>query len=114
LLSQQHANADQLARPAADQEVACPRLGRPVRRRTEPGTSPLDKESGSPCPLGDTPRDDGCLDRPPVPARCGACRPVRSPRRRAAEAAVVSAAPRERERGLAVPRAARNGAGSGR
>ncbi len=39
-LPQQHANADDLARPAADQEVVCPRCGRPARRKTEPGSPP--------------------------------------------------------------------------
>ena len=37
-LIQQHANADELAHPAADREVVCPRCGRPARRKTEPGT----------------------------------------------------------------------------
>jgi hypothetical protein len=39
-LIQQHANADELARPAADREVVCPRCGRPARRKAEPGASP--------------------------------------------------------------------------
>ena len=39
-LIQQHANADQLARPAAGQEVLCPRCGRPARSKTDPGTPP--------------------------------------------------------------------------
>ena len=39
-LVQQHANADELARPAAGQQVSCPRCGRPARGRTEPGSPP--------------------------------------------------------------------------
>jgi hypothetical protein len=40
-LIQQHANADASARPAADQEVPCPRCGRAARRRkTDPGAAP--------------------------------------------------------------------------
>ena len=39
-LIQQHANADELARPAADREVRCPKCGRPARRTTAPGEPP--------------------------------------------------------------------------
>lgn len=39
-LIQQHANADDLARPAADREVSCPRCGRPARRKTDPDAPP--------------------------------------------------------------------------
>src|SRR3954471_17235771 len=39
-LIQQHANADELARPAADREILCPRCGRVTRRKTEPGAAP--------------------------------------------------------------------------
>lgn len=39
-LIQQHANADELARPAADREVTCPRCGRPARRKTDPDEAP--------------------------------------------------------------------------
>src|SRR5690348_8145367 len=39
-LIEQHANADELARPAADQPVLCPRCGRAARRKTDPGTPP--------------------------------------------------------------------------
>lgn len=39
-LIQQHANADELARPAPDQEVVCPKCGQPARRRTDPGEPP--------------------------------------------------------------------------
>jgi hypothetical protein len=39
-LIRQHANADELARPAPDQQVVCPKCGRPARRRTDPGATP--------------------------------------------------------------------------
>jgi hypothetical protein len=39
-LIQQHADADELARPAADQAFVCPRCGRPARRKTDPGAPP--------------------------------------------------------------------------
>jgi hypothetical protein len=39
-LIQQHANADESAHPAADQQILCPRCGRPARSKTEPGTPP--------------------------------------------------------------------------
>src|SRR5947208_2427644 len=39
-LVQQHANADEMAHPAADREVLCPRCGRPARRKTDPGGAP--------------------------------------------------------------------------
>jgi hypothetical protein len=39
-LIEQHANADEMARPAADREVLCPRCGRPARRKTGPGPAP--------------------------------------------------------------------------
>jgi hypothetical protein len=39
-LIQQHANADEMARPGDDREVHCPRCGRPARRRADPGTTP--------------------------------------------------------------------------
>jgi hypothetical protein len=39
-LIEQHANADQLARPAAYHQVLCPRCGRPARRKIEPGSPP--------------------------------------------------------------------------
>lgn len=39
-LIQQHANADEAARPAVDQEVLCPKCGRVARRKTAPDTSP--------------------------------------------------------------------------
>ena len=39
-LIERHANADESAQPAADQQVLCPRCGRPARRKTEPGTPP--------------------------------------------------------------------------
>jgi hypothetical protein len=39
-LIQQHANADDLAHPAADQAVVCPRCGRPARRKADPGAPP--------------------------------------------------------------------------
>jgi hypothetical protein len=39
-LVQQHANADDLAHPAADRQVLCPRCGRPARRKTGPDSPP--------------------------------------------------------------------------
>jgi hypothetical protein len=39
-LIRRHANADELARPAADREVTCPKCGRPARRETDPGSAP--------------------------------------------------------------------------
>jgi hypothetical protein len=39
-LIQQHVNADEAARPAADQQVLCPKCGRVARRKTDPGTPP--------------------------------------------------------------------------
>ncbi len=39
-LIQQHANADDLARPAADRQVLCPKWGRPARRETGSGDPP--------------------------------------------------------------------------
>ena len=39
-LIQQHANADELARPAAEREILCPRCGRSARRKTDPGAPP--------------------------------------------------------------------------
>jgi len=39
-LIQQHANADERARPAADREILCPRCGRPARRKTDPDSPP--------------------------------------------------------------------------
>src|SRR5689334_16905428 len=39
-LVQQHANADELARPEAGREILCPRCGRPARRKADPGTPP--------------------------------------------------------------------------
>jgi hypothetical protein len=39
-LIQQHANADELARPAADRQVHCPKCGRPARCKTDPGEPP--------------------------------------------------------------------------
>src|SRR5947209_20079321 len=39
-LVQQHANADDLARPAADRHVLCPKCGRAARRKTDPVAAP--------------------------------------------------------------------------
>lgn len=39
-LIQQHANADELARPADDREVLCPKCGRAARRKTDPAAPP--------------------------------------------------------------------------
>lgn len=39
-LIQQHANADELARPAPGLEVTCPRCGRPARRKADRGATP--------------------------------------------------------------------------
>jgi len=39
-LIQQHANADDGARPDDGHQVACPKCGRPARRATEPGEPP--------------------------------------------------------------------------
>ena len=39
-LIQQHANADESAHPATDQQVLCPRCGRPARRKTDPDSPP--------------------------------------------------------------------------
>lgn len=39
-LIQQHANTDELARPAADRQVLCPKCGQPARRKTEPSAPP--------------------------------------------------------------------------
>ena len=36
-LIQRHANAADLARPAADRQVVCPKCGRAARRKTDPG-----------------------------------------------------------------------------
>jgi hypothetical protein len=40
-LIQQHANADEKARPAEHHPVACPKCGRPARRLTDPQAPPL-------------------------------------------------------------------------
>lgn len=39
-LIQQHANADDQARPAEHQQVLCPKCGHPARRKTDPDTPP--------------------------------------------------------------------------
>jgi len=39
-LIQQHANADDQARPAEHQQVLCPKCGHPARRKTGPDVSP--------------------------------------------------------------------------
>jgi hypothetical protein len=40
-LIQQHANADEKARPAEHQQIACPKCGRPARRLTDAHAPPL-------------------------------------------------------------------------
>jgi endogenous inhibitor of DNA gyrase (YacG/DUF329 family) len=37
-LIEQHTNADEMAQPADDRQVLCPKCGRPARRKIEPGT----------------------------------------------------------------------------
>jgi len=39
-LIQQHTNADELAHPTADQQVLCPKCGRPARRKSDPASAP--------------------------------------------------------------------------
>src|SRR5215211_5476034 len=66
-LIQQHANADDRARPAEADRVTCPKCGRPARRVTEPGEPPPARRLTSLAGEVESPRDQWT---------CTACRVV--------------------------------------
>jgi hypothetical protein len=66
-LIQQHVDADELARPPADQSIACPKCGRPARSPTEPD---------APAPGRRLTGLSGAVEIKRDPWRCTTCRIV--------------------------------------